>query len=103
MGANLARLEIRVILEELLGRLEGFELAGPVERVQDQQACRRVPGADDLPAAEARPSGELTLRQIGDLYSGQEPGPPVAGAGPATGWDPVRSGARSLQDGEGAS
>ncbi len=34
MGANLARLEIRVILDELLDRLEGFELSGPVERVR---------------------------------------------------------------------
>jgi cytochrome P450 len=34
MGANLARLEIRVILEELLGRLDGFALGGPVERVR---------------------------------------------------------------------
>jgi cytochrome P450 len=34
MGANLARLEIRVILDELLDRLEGFELCGPVERVR---------------------------------------------------------------------
>ena len=43
MGANLARLEIRVILEELLGRLEGFELAGPVERVRTNKhagVCR---------------------------------------------------------------
>jgi cytochrome P450 len=34
VGANLARLEIRVILDELLDRLEGFELTGPVERVR---------------------------------------------------------------------
>ncbi|HEV3281920.1 MAG TPA: cytochrome P450 [Acidimicrobiales bacterium] len=34
MGANLARLEIRVILDELLDRVEGFELCGPVERVR---------------------------------------------------------------------
>ena len=34
MGANLARMEIRVILDEVLDRLEGFELAGPVERVR---------------------------------------------------------------------
>jgi cytochrome P450 len=34
MGANLARLEIRVILDELLDRLEGFELSGPVQRVR---------------------------------------------------------------------
>jgi cytochrome P450 len=43
MGANLARLEIRVILEELLGRLEVFELSGPVERVRTNKhagVCR---------------------------------------------------------------
>ncbi len=34
LGANLARLEIRVILDELLDRLEGFELSGPVQRVR---------------------------------------------------------------------
>jgi cytochrome P450 len=34
MGANLARMEIRVVLDELLDRLEGFELTGPVERVR---------------------------------------------------------------------
>lgn len=34
LGANLARLEIRVLLDELLDRLEGFELTGPVQRVR---------------------------------------------------------------------
>jgi cytochrome P450 len=34
LGANLARLEIRVILDEVLDRLDGFELLGPVERVR---------------------------------------------------------------------
>ena len=34
LGANLARLEIRVILDEVLDRLEDFELTGPVERVR---------------------------------------------------------------------
>jgi cytochrome P450 len=34
LGANLARLEIRIVLDELLDRLEGFALAGPVERVR---------------------------------------------------------------------
>lgn len=32
LGAGLARLEIRVMLEELLARFEGFELAGEIER-----------------------------------------------------------------------
>ena len=34
LGANLARMEIRVILEEVLDRLDQFELTGPVERVR---------------------------------------------------------------------
>jgi len=34
LGANLARMEIRCILDELLDRLDGFALAGRVERVR---------------------------------------------------------------------
>ncbi len=34
LGANLARLEIRVMFEELLSRLPDIELAGPVERLR---------------------------------------------------------------------
>jgi cytochrome P450 len=34
LGANLARMEIRCILDELLDRLEGFTLAGPVARAR---------------------------------------------------------------------
>lgn len=34
LGAGLARLEIRIMLQELLTRFEGFEMAGPVERVR---------------------------------------------------------------------
>jgi cytochrome P450 len=43
LGANLARMEIRVILDEVLDRLEGFELGGPVERVRTNKhagVCR---------------------------------------------------------------
>ncbi len=43
LGANLARMEIRVILDEVLDRLEGFELTGPVERVRTNKhagVCR---------------------------------------------------------------
>jgi len=43
LGANLARMEIRVILDEVLDRLEGFELSGPVERVRTNKhagVCR---------------------------------------------------------------
>jgi cytochrome P450 len=34
MGANLARMEVRVILDEVLDRLENVELVGPVVRVR---------------------------------------------------------------------
>jgi cytochrome P450 len=43
LGANLARMEIRVILDEVLDRLEDFELTGPVERVRTNKhagVCR---------------------------------------------------------------
>jgi cytochrome P450 len=32
LGANLARMEVRIMLEELLGRFEGFRSDGPIER-----------------------------------------------------------------------
>ena len=34
LGANLARIEIRVMFEELMRRLPGIELAGPVQRLR---------------------------------------------------------------------
>jgi cytochrome P450 len=43
LGANLARMEIRLVLGEVLDRLEQFELAGPVERVRTNKhagVCR---------------------------------------------------------------
>ncbi|MDE3087730.1 MAG: cytochrome P450 [Acidobacteriota bacterium] len=45
LGANLARMEIRIVFEELLGRFESFELAGPVERVRTNKhaGVRRMP------------------------------------------------------------
>jgi cytochrome P450 len=45
LGANLARLEIRCLLDELLDRLEGFALVGPVERVRTNKhaGVRSVP------------------------------------------------------------
>jgi cytochrome P450 len=45
LGAHLARMEIRVLLEELVPRLEHIELAGPVERT----AAAFVGGVKHLP------------------------------------------------------
>ena len=45
LGAHLARLEIRILLEELVPRLEHVELAGPVERT----AAAFVGGVKHLP------------------------------------------------------
>jgi cytochrome P450 len=45
LGANLARLEIRCLFEEVLGRLRALELAGPVERLHSSfiDGPRRMP------------------------------------------------------------
>jgi cholest-4-en-3-one 26-monooxygenase len=45
LGANLARLEIRVMFEELLRRLPDMELAGPVERLRSNfiNGIKRMP------------------------------------------------------------
>ena len=45
LGANLARMEIRCIFDELLDRLEGFALAGPVQRDRTNKhaGVRRMP------------------------------------------------------------
>ncbi|AGC46118.1 cytochrome P450 family protein [Myxococcus stipitatus DSM 14675] len=45
LGTSLARLEIRVMFEELLKRLDGLELAGPVERRRSKlvNAIRAMP------------------------------------------------------------
>jgi cholest-4-en-3-one 26-monooxygenase len=45
LGANLARLEIRVMFEEILHRLPDIELAGPVERLRSSliNGIKRMP------------------------------------------------------------
>ncbi len=45
LGANLARLEIRIMLDEVLDRLEDFALDGPIERVRTNKhaGVRHVP------------------------------------------------------------
>ena len=45
LGANLARLEIQIMFEELLRRLPDIELAGPVERLRSNfiNGIKRMP------------------------------------------------------------
>jgi cytochrome P450 len=45
LGAHLARLEVRVVFEEMLGRVEGFELVGPPERLRSNffNGVKRMP------------------------------------------------------------
>src|SRR5262249_11133948 len=53
LGAALARMEARVAFEEILRRLAGVELAGPVESLRSG----RIPGSGQLP-----PGPSATLR-----------------------------------------
>jgi cytochrome P450 len=54
LGANLARLEISTLLDELLDRLSNFELVGPVERVRTNKHA----GVWHVPLAfSTRPAG----------------------------------------------
>jgi cholest-4-en-3-one 26-monooxygenase len=58
LGAHLARLELRVIFEELAARLESVELAGPVERMRSSflGGVKRMPLRYRLrPSAASRP------------------------------------------------
>jgi cytochrome P450 len=45
LGANLARLEMRVMFDELLARYAGFEFAGPEEWVENNRlfGLKRLP------------------------------------------------------------
>ena len=45
LGAHLARLEVRVVFEEMMGRVEGFELMGPPERLRSNffNGVKRMP------------------------------------------------------------
>jgi cytochrome P450 len=54
MGANLARMEVRVILDEILDRLENVELVGPVVRVRTNKHA----GVWRVPV-------EFTVRSVG--------------------------------------
>ena len=63
LGNNLARLEIRLMFEELLPRIESIELAGEVDRLRSNFAngikrlpVRVVPRAVPLPRAGDRPT-----------------------------------------------
>ena len=45
LGANLARMELRLVFEELLAGFEGFELVGPIERFRTNKhaGVKRMP------------------------------------------------------------
>ena len=45
LGAHLARLEVRIAFEEMLGRVKGFELMGPPERLRSNffNGIKRMP------------------------------------------------------------
>src|SRR5215213_3561712 len=45
LGAHLARLEVRIAFEEMLGRVDGFELMGPPERLRSNffNGIKRLP------------------------------------------------------------
>ena len=60
LGANLARLEIRVILDEVLDRLENFELTGPVERVRTNKHA----GVWHVPMRFTHPAHQPSSRQL---------------------------------------
>jgi cytochrome P450 len=80
MGANLARMEIRVILDEVLDRLENVALVGPVVRVRTNKhagvwrvpvefsvrntapAAPTTPTAPTAPTAPNGPPDHLTAR-----------------------------------------
>ena len=59
MGANLARMEIRVLFEELLRRVPEFELAGPVRRLRSAF----INGIKTMPVRVASDDWELSPRR----------------------------------------
>ncbi len=65
VGANLARLEIRIVIEELLRRADGFALLGPIRRVRTNKHA----GVAAMP---------LALRPLRPLHQG-----PSGRSGPA--------------------
>jgi cholest-4-en-3-one 26-monooxygenase len=59
MGANLARMEIRVLFEEMLRRVPEFELAGPVRRLRSAF----ISGIKTMPVRIASDDWELSPRR----------------------------------------
>jgi cholest-4-en-3-one 26-monooxygenase len=59
MGANLARMEIRVLFEEMLRRVPEFELAGPVRRLRSAF----INGIKTMPVRVASDDWELSPRR----------------------------------------
>jgi cytochrome P450 len=57
LGANLARMEVRIMLEELLERFEGFHLDGPIERFRTNKhaGVKHMPVTFHRVASPAKP------------------------------------------------
>ena len=67
LGANLARLELRIIFRQLVERLEKVELAGPVARLRSSfvggiKRCRSATGCAPRGRPTAPPEGPRGLR-----------------------------------------
>ncbi|MHB8430329.1 MAG: cytochrome P450 [Acidimicrobiales bacterium] len=81
LGAGLARMEMRIVLGELLARLESFELTGPVRRARTNKHA----GVTEVPVAFRR-----RLSRDGPLRRGDVQIDRVPGLGSITGSKEVR-------------
>ena len=64
LGAHLARLETKILFQELLPRLASIELAGPVERIRSQLRERHQ--------ADAGPDRDALVRRCGPATTARE-------------------------------
>lgn len=59
IGANLARLELRIMVDEIIRRMEGIELAGPVEKLRSNF----VAGIKHMPIRFSRAQPDRSTRR----------------------------------------